>query len=223
MGPSDHHTHLWSKPAPVPEASWSLWPSWLCLLSKEHIDPLFDPLSGVRLVGLSIFSEHQAAEVHQTVDKLKQLTDAIRDGLAEGVHSLQVFFKHLTDAFHAFIHGFILGICSAFRPLTRLHQQHDGSHRKPHLSVVVPVSCGHEFSGNAPNSQSRESCSNSSAHALHPFMQAVAASEGWLFNASHCKWLIHTNATDDATMCLVFLRDICLRKYIGSMNMFLFK
>lgn len=66
----------------------------------------------MRLIRLSIFVEHRAAEVYQTVDRLKELTNAICDGLAKGVHPLQVLFVQLTDAFHAFTHSVVFCIRS---------------------------------------------------------------------------------------------------------------
>jgi hypothetical protein len=124
------HTYLWPQPAPaLPEAPRSsLRALQLCLLTEKHVDPLFDPLSVVRLVRLRVFEEHHAGEVYHPVDKLKQLTDAIGDGLAPGVQPLQVLFVHLTDAFHAFVNGPVIGIGAAFYPLCRLHQQSDRSH-----------------------------------------------------------------------------------------------
>lgn len=113
----------------------------------------------MRLVRLGVFAEHQAAEVDQTVDELEQLADAIGDGLAEGVQPLQVLLVHLTDAFHAFVHGPVVCIGAALWPLRWLHQQPDGSHCRKSRGAghLKPKLRMRSLGGNASNSKSRES------------------------------------------------------------------
>lgn len=106
-----------------------LFPGLLGLPTKEHVDLLFNPVFVIGLVCLGISSVNKAAEVCQIVNKIKQLTDIICDRGTVGIHSLQMFFIHFTNTFHAFIHRFIVSISSAFWPLGRLYQQNGVRHR----------------------------------------------------------------------------------------------
>ena len=87
-----------------------LLPSLLGLPTEEHVDLLFDPVFVIQLVCLCISSVNQTAEVCQTVNEIKQLTDILCDGRAVGIHSLQMFFIHFTNTFYALIHRLIVSV-----------------------------------------------------------------------------------------------------------------
>lgn len=95
-------------------------PLFACLLglpAEENVDLLLYPVFVVGLVCLSISTVNKTAEVCQVINEVKQLADIICNGWTVGIHSLQMLFIHFTDSFHAFIHRFIISICSAFWPL----------------------------------------------------------------------------------------------------------
>lgn len=105
-----------------------LFPGLLGLPTKEHIDLLFNPVFVVRLVCLGICLVHKAAEVCQVIYKIKQLADTVCDRGTDVIHSLHMFLRHFTDAFHAFIHRFIVGVNFSFWPLGGLYQQNGVRH-----------------------------------------------------------------------------------------------
>lgn len=116
-----------------------LLPSLLGLSTKEHIDLLFDPIFVIRLVRLCISSVHKTAEICQIVNKIKQLTDIVCDRGAVGIHSLQVFFIHFTNTFHALIHRLIVSVSPAFWPLGRLYQQNGVRLRGKTVSMYILI------------------------------------------------------------------------------------
>ncbi|CAK6441785.1 unnamed protein product [Pipistrellus nathusii] len=101
---TDCCTHLFQAHPNPQMLPTQLFPGLLGLSTKEHVDLLFNPFFVIRLLCLGISSVNKTAEVRQIINKIKQLADIICDRGAVGIHSLQMFFIHFTNIFHALIH-----------------------------------------------------------------------------------------------------------------------
>lgn len=57
------------------------------------------------------------------IHKVKQLWDIVSDCWGIGISLFQVFFIYFTNALHALIDGFVIGICASFRVWPGLNQE----------------------------------------------------------------------------------------------------
>lgn len=97
-------------------------------LPQQHVNLLLDPLLVVRRVRVGRLLVHEAAQVRELVNKIKQLANVVGDGGRVRVAPLQVLLVDLAHALHALVYALVVAVRSRLRIPGRLNEQNRVRH-----------------------------------------------------------------------------------------------